>query len=1151
MSGRSIICKALVILATLAGWAALAQDITGSISGTVKDSSGALVTNATVTLTNTDTGVVVRTVNTDSSGGYSAPLLPIGRYSVTVEAPGFKKSVQKNIELNVNDKLTINATMHVGGREENVTVEANPLQVDLQSATATGVVTGTEIRELSLNTRNYEQLVTLLPGVSSSQTTDQLYVGAFAPIGTNVVSFSINGARSSANNWTIDGADNVDRGSNLTLLSFPSVDAIEEFKVVRGAYDPEFGRSGGAQVNVVTRSGSNAFHGGVYEFFRNDWLNANNYFNKHFTDPTKAIPRPALRYNDFGGTLGGPVDIPGIYNGHNKTFFFFSEEFRRSITYANPTINVPTSAERSGTFAHTVCIQFNASGTCTQTGTQIAPGAMSPVASEYLKDIFSGLPLPNDSVDPHVAHLAVRSIFNFREEMLKIDHVFGPRLTVNGKYLHDSIPTTEPFGIFNGTGNGAGLPGVTSTSTNSPGHNYTVRTVFTATPTFLIEGGYGYSYGAIVSNVTGIATTAGSPDVKVPLLFTPSSNRIPSIAFSTAAAPTGFGVTGPYRDFNTNHSAFGSVTRIWGKHTFKAGGDYYHYQKNENAGNGTQGIFTINTTGQASGGGNTVFERTWANFLLGRASNFRQDKLDLTAIINTQQFEFYGQDEYRVKPYLALTYGVRYSNFRQPTDANNKLGNFDPRAYDPAKAPCITASGTINTNPVTCPQAVNFDPFNGFVFAGKNSPFGDKVSNEDNKNFAPRIGIAWDPFHDGKTSVRSGYGIFYDSILFGNAENDVFLNPAVNPTVNIPNTTLDNPGNAAVAAPSANPLRVRGLIASPYKTPYVQEWSLDIQRELTKSMVLDVGYYGSKGTHLLGILDINQPQPDLYLTTLVCGGSNVPPNCVKPGDPIRGATTPLLNRIRPFLGYSGIDAIATIFNSNYNSLQANLQKRFGSNSTINFAYTWAKSLTDNQTDRSTAPQNSYCIHCDYGPSQQDRRQIFTANYVYTLPFFKAQHGLVGHVAGGWEFSGITTFQTGLPFTVSSPFDADPSGQGCLGPSPCAVRPDMISNPNDITRTGLNWFNPNAFAAVPAGQFRNGTAGRGVVRGPGFERWDLSLFKNIKMTERLNGQFRFEAFNAFNHTNFNTVQTSMTSPTFGQVITARDPRIVQLGMKLNF
>ncbi|HEY6967838.1 MAG TPA: TonB-dependent receptor [Candidatus Angelobacter sp.] len=1144
---RQTICKLFLFLVVLISCNALAQEVTGTIVGTARDSTGAVVPNATVTLTNTDTGVVVRTVKTDGSGGYSAPLLPIGHYSVTVEAPGFKTSVQKDIELNVNDKLTINAELQVGAKGEEVVVEANPLQVETQSATATGLMTGTEIRELSLNTRNYEQLVTLLPGVSSSQTSDQLYVGAFAPIGTNVVSFSINGGRTSQNNWTIDGLDNVDRGSNLTLLSFPSVDALEEFKVVRGAYDPEYGRSGGAQINVITRSGTNNFHGSAYEFFRNDWLNANSFFNKHVSDPTKVIPRPPLRYNDFGYTFGGPVAIPGVYNGHNKTFFFFSEEFRRTITYANPTINVPTAAERQGTFAHTVCIQFNAAGTCTLTGTQIT--SISPVAQEYLKDIFNGLPAPNDVADPHVAHLAINSIFNYREEMLKIDHVFNQKLTVSGKYLHDSIPTTEPFGLFNGTGNGASLPGVTSTSTNSPGHQYSGRVTSTLSPTLLLEAGYGYSYGAIVSDLTGKATTAGSPDVKVPLLFTPASNRIPSIGFSSGG-PTGFGVTSPYRDFNTNHTVFGTITKVWGKHTFKAGGNYYHYEKNENAGNGTQGIFTINTAGQPTAGGTTVFERNWANFLLGRSSNFRQDQLDLTAIIDTQQFEFYGQDAYRVKPYLTLTYGLRYSNFRQPTDANNKLGNFDPKAYDPSKAPCITASGTINKNPITCPQAVNFDPFNGFVFAGKNSPFGDKVSNEDNHNFAPRIGFAWDPFHDGKTSIRSGYGIFYDSILFGNAENDVFLNPAVNPTVNIPNTTLDNPGNAAVAAPSANPLRVRGLIASPYKTPYVQQWSLDIQHSLTKSMVLDVGYYGSKGTHLLGILDINQPRPDLYLSTLVCGGSNVPPNCVAPGAFITGATTPLLNRIRPFLGYTGIDAIETIFNSNYNSLQAMLSKRWG-NSFLNLDYTWSKNLTDNQTDRSTAPQDSYCIHCDYGPSQQDRRHVFTANYVYNLPFYKSQQGFVGHVLGGWEFAGITSYQSGLPFTISSPFDSDPAGEGCLGPSPCAVRPDMISDPNNAPHTLLQWFNPAAFAAVPAGQFRNGTAGRGAVRGPGFERWDLSLYKNIKMTERLNGQFRFEAFNALNHTNYNTVQTSMTSPAFGQVTGTRDPRIVQLGMKLNF
>ena len=311
---------------------------------------------------------------------------------------------------------------------------------------------------------------------------------------------------------------------------------------------------------------------------------------------------------------------------------------------------------------------------------------------------------------------------------------------------------------------------MTSTSTNSPGHQYGARLTSTLTPTLLLEGGYGYSYGAIVSDITGLVTPARSPDVKVPLLFSPAASRIPSIGFS--AGPTGFGVTGPYRDFNTNHTVFGSVTKVWGKHTFKAGGSYYHYEKNENAGNGSQGIFTINTTGQPSTGGNSVFERAWANFLLGRASNFRQDSLDLTAIIRTQQIEFYGQDAYRVKPNLTLTYGVRYSNFRQPTDANNKLGNFDPRAYDPNKAPCITASGAKDINPATCSRAANFDPLNGFILAGRNSPFGGKVSNEDNKNVAPRVGIAWDPFKDGKTSVRSGYGIFYDSILFGNAEND-------------------------------------------------------------------------------------------------------------------------------------------------------------------------------------------------------------------------------------------------------------------------------------------------------------------------------------------------------------------------------------------
>ncbi len=552
MSRTRQLCLLLVLsimIATLS-WG---QNIAGSISGTVTDSSDAVVSGAAVTIVNTDTGVTVRTVKTDSSGNYSAPLLPIGHYRLTFAAAGFSKAVRQGIELNVNDKLAINAKLQVGGATEEVTVEGNPLQVDLLSATATGVVTGLQIRELSLNTRNYEQLVTLVPGVSSSATSSQLYSGAFAPVGTNVLSFSINGARTSQNNWTIDGADNVDRGSNLTLLSFPSVDAIEEFKVVRGAYDPEFGRGGGAQVNVITRSGTDKWHGSGYEFFRNDVLTANNFLTNK-----AGLKRPALRYNDFGWTLGGPVSIPGVYNeDKKKTFFFFSEEFRRAITYnGTASAQVPTAAQRAGTFVGTVCIAFLANGSCATTGKQI--GAVSPVAQQYLADIFGKMPLPNDpnpALNPNKLNLSVRSVFNFREEMLKIDHVFGPKLTINAKYLRDTIPTEEPFGVFNGTL--SGLPGVTNSSTNAPGHTYTVRAVVTLSPKTLVEGGYLYSYGAIVSDLTGLATPVGSPDIKVPLLFGSTLNRIPSIAF--AGGPTGHGL---WRDFSLSRLQH-QPQRLW------------------------------------------------------------------------------------------------------------------------------------------------------------------------------------------------------------------------------------------------------------------------------------------------------------------------------------------------------------------------------------------------------------------------------------------------------------------------------------------------------------------------------------------------------------------------------------------------------------
>ncbi|HET8667882.1 MAG TPA: carboxypeptidase regulatory-like domain-containing protein, partial [Terriglobales bacterium] len=769
------ITLALILVLASSGWA---QEITGTIVGTVKDPTGAVVPNATVTITNTDKNVVIRTVQTNASGDYVAPLLPIGHYSISAAAGGFQKASQTGIELNVSARLTINLTLQVGGSTQEVSVEANPVQVELQSVAATGLVSGTQLRELSLNNRNYEQLVALQPGVTSTAS-DQLYVGAFNPLGTNTVSFSINGQRTSSNNWQVDGADNVDRGSNLTLLNYPSVDAIAEFKVLRGLYNAEYGRAGAGQINVVTKSGESRLHGGAYEFVRNDVFNANPYMNKHYADSKLFKPRPVLRYNNFGWTLGGPVYIPKIYPQKNKTFFFFSQEFRRMITYS-PMFQgyVPTADEKAGKFVNAtnlgVCVQINvATGKCatdTSGNPMIANSItnVNPVAAAYVKDVWSKVPLPNNTAtDIHQLDQAYPNINNYRQELFKVDHVFGPKLTVFGRYVKDTIPTTEPRGLWTG----GALPGVSNTKSDSPGKNIVARATATFSPTFLLETGYSYSYGAIVSRITGLISSANSPDIS-PLLklpSTPSLTRIPTVNIGSYSAIAGFG---PYDDYNRNHQVFANLTKVTGKHTLKWGGSYYHYQKTENAGGNNAGTYNFNATGADGVLPSTCYptfsascpytnaqvnmvsyQQSWANFLLGNVSSFTQDSMDLTPDIRAHQFEAYGQDEWRIKPNLTLNFGLRYSLFRQPFDAGNMLTNFDPAVYDRTKAAVInpwtgnivTATTTLADGTVLNPNP-NYDPLNGILIAGKNSPYGNKVSNEQNHNFAPRIGVTWDPF---------------------------------------------------------------------------------------------------------------------------------------------------------------------------------------------------------------------------------------------------------------------------------------------------------------------------------------------------------------------------------------------------------------------
>ncbi len=1142
---RGVVCAvlcALLIFATVGA----AQETFGTITGTVLDPSGAAILGAKVTITNTDKGVVLREVMTDAEGFYTVSKLFIGHYSVTIEAAGFKKVTVSAIELNVAEVYRNDVKMEVGDVVSTVTVEAGALQVESESANAGTLISGEQVRELSLNNRNYEQLVSLSPGVSYGGT-DQLYIGTTNPQGqTNVLSFSINGQRTSANLWSVDGADNVDRGSNLTVLNYPSVEAIAEFKVQRNIYSAEFGRAAAGNVNVITRSGGKDFHGNAYEFVRNDFFNANGVINN-----ARGLPLGPLRYNDFGWTLGGPVILPGIYNperGNRKTFFFFSEEFRRQNVASTVTALVPTAQEKQGLFTRTVCVAPNTySSSCPSGSTGTTVASINPIAQEYINAIWNNIPDPADPAT-HQLFVQRQSQFNARQELARVDHVFGPRWSVFVRFLNDSIPTKEPGGLFTG----AALPGVSNTSTNSPGRSWVAKSVNTLTPTFLMEAGYAYSYGAIISSPDGTVSSSRST-ITAPLPFAVTLGRIPATTFTNgASAVTGFG---PYDDFNRNHNVFANLSKQFTRHVVKFGFTYNHYQKTENAAGNNTGTFNFNANGAVTTGlagtalADARFQQAWANFLVGDVNQFTQIGLDLTPDIQANQFEWYAQDSWKVLRNLTFDFGLRHSVFRQPHDEKGLLTTFDPSAYDPAMAPTISSTTGLITS-----AAGTFDPLNGVIIAGASgAKYGDKVAGEDNLNFAPRIGFAWDPWSNGKTAIRGGYGISYDSGLVGILEQNIFANPPFTASVSISSTRLENPA-AASPTLSASPTVLRATSPT-MKIPYAQSWSLDVQRELPRKIILAVGYYANKGTNLIGIADINQPRPGLLVIN-----NGVPAICTAGTPPCTTQNSPHINAVRPFLGYGPINMILSEFTSNYNSMQVSAQKRFSGSSSVNLSYTWSHGLTTAQTDRSSSPQNHFDPKAEYGASQLDRRHIFTANWIYELPWMKNQEGFLGHLLGGWQTSGILYVYTGLPLTVTTS-GLDPAGQGYnIATSTPSGRPDLIGNPNGAQGTDFQadppWLNTGAFAPVcpttgVCANSRPGTSGRGVVYGPGFWRVDFSVYKNFRITEQVRFQFRTETFNLFNHTNPFGVNTTQTSSTFGRITSYRDPRELQFGFKLSF
>ena len=1119
------------VTAGLGGAPAMAQEVAATLNGTVTDPSGAAIAGATVELVDKRIQGSARTATTDKGGAYSLSNLPPATYAVTITAPGFKTQTTAELTLNVAEKRGLNAQLQAGSVDQTVTVEENTTPIETTSSAQVGTVTGTQVRELELSNRNFEQLVTLQPGVVSG-------LGDETGFGLNNSStVSVNGARTGANNWSVDGADINDSGSNGTLLNVPSVDAIQEFTLARGSYDAGYGRSGGAQVLVATKQGTSLYHGDVYEFVRNNVFNANTYFNKHFADPAAVQPRGVERYNDYGFTLGGPVSIPRVFNASkDKLFFFWSEEWRKVSSPTTQSIAAPTTAMLSGvvpgevTNAPAGCATYD--GVAKQT--TINPACFSANSQVYLANVFSKFPA--NSGGNNVQTYSSRN--DVRQDIVRLDWNATEKIHLFARAMQDETPENFPTGLFAADN----FPGLVNTAVNAPGENVVGNLTWTISPKLVNEVEFAYSQGEIQATLSGVGN---DPAVVGALTnnyaYQDPYGRLPSVSF-TGATLTGLSQgSAPYNERNLDRTIFDNFSATLGNHAVRAGATYSQMLKTENGSSGNPS-FQFNSFG---------------DFLLGNVALYTQASRDVIPNLHYTNVEAYVQDDWKVTPRLTLNLGVRWSYFPSPTDVNGTLNNFVPGLFNASNAPAIDADGNFAATQGQVPSTYT----NGIIFpTGRAcqaaqavsaqvtcSPYGGRVNPNSNNNFGPRVGFALDPFGDARTAFRGGFGLFFDRTLNGIWEQNAFTDPPLVQHATVNNTPFDDPlaGTAAVSL-APNPLTLTG--SPTFKVPAYATYNLSVQQALDASTSLEVAYVGSQGRHLLGELDLNQP-------TLGARAANAEVN---------------VNGVRPYAGYSYFKARIPFATSNYNSLQVSVTHRVTKGLTAGIAYTWSKNLSSQSSDRDVANTDTYDPKLDYGPTTLNTPHIFIANYVYDLPFFREQHGLAGHALGGWEVSGITSVESGHsvsttqaadPFACTQGVDATgatlptcaaagtyPGGLGISNPNGSILpRLDQVA-PVHLTKTVEQWFTTSSFQQA-VGHF--GSERSGAFLGPGFQNWDLGAIKNVQITERFRFQFRGEFFNAFNHTNFSTVETGLNNPNYGQVTDTHLPRRIQLGAKLYF
>ena len=1086
----------------LSALAMLAQYTTQQISGFVRDSSGAVVPNAQITATQAETGIT-RTTQTNESGYYVVANIPIGLYTVTAESQGFKRFSQTEIKVDVNGKQAIDIVMEVGSLNEAISVTADRADVETNSGEIGRLVTGEQATKLQLNGRNFTQLLALIPGVS---TTNRSSFDLFGGFGSNMSAQNVNGGRNYTLSWNVDGADNKDNGGGGNNFVNVNPDAIAEFKVLTSNYSAEYGQNAGAVVNIAVKSGSRDFHGGAYEFVRNDAFDARAF---------NALSKQKLRFNNFGGNLGGPIYVPGKFNADkSKLFFFVAFDFKRLRQGNIQTWNVPTVAQRNGDFSALAQAQWPRDPL---NGFQPFPGGIIPNSrfSPNAKRLIDNYPLPNFSGSGGNFVFAAPNPLNANQYIYKVDYNVSEKHQIAVHYMRDfytSLQNTTNFVLYN-----RDIPG-----TNASGKWTWVPNPTTVNTLQLTFTGNVIRQGNFAPNpIFTDDYSRAANGINYPMIY---GNQM-SLPTTNIAGFNGLGVAPlNWNNFNRIFQLKNDYSKVISNHTFKAGVLAMRSRKNQDNQPDINGTFNFNAgSSDTNSSGNSL-----ADALLGNFNSYTESSSGREGWFRFTQVEAYAADNWKVSQRLTLDFGLRYYLMQPQYAALQNAVVFNPAYFDPARVPQVGANGLITPG--------TGDRVNGLAAGGDGLPdyareripnandpdvqriyrgLPKEITSYRTNNWSPRIGFAYDFSGRQQTVVRGGWGMFYERIqgnfLFGRVNNPPFVQSS--------QVFFGNVENPLGGTQRISPSNVSSFDTN-LKIPVVQNFSLGVQHKLSSDTLLDVAYVGSSGWNQYRQVNLNQLRPGTLQRN---PGVNA-------------------NALRPYLGYADITQYITGSNFAYHSLQVQLRKQFRGAGIISGAYTWSKATTD-ASDYAELPQDSHNFKNDHGLASYDRRHIFVLSYVYPIPFWQEQNAWYKKAFGGWQLSGVTTIQSGRPLNITLP--GDTAGTAVTGQQ----RPNLVGDPYLNANTALRWFNRDAFAAPPAGSF--GNLGRNALIGPGTNNWDASLQKVFAIGERFRTEFRAEIYNAPHHFSYFGVATTFGATNFGQVTSANDPRTFQFGLKLLF